>query len=91
MILNRRWINFEFWPFCIFYFPACFYWMYLAIRARKFTYFTTLNPIMNNSGAFEVSKWSYLSKFPENWIPTSFKTSADTNTAGLSFLIYQHG
>ena len=65
--------------------------MYLSIRPRKFTYFTTLNPIRNNSGALEVSKWSYLSKFPKNWIPISFKTSADTNTAALKFLINQHG
>ena len=91
MILNKRWSNFEFWPFWIFYIPAYFYWMYLANRARKFNYFTTLNPIMNNSGAFEVSKWSYLSKFPKKWISTSFKTSADTNTAVLNFLINQHG
>jgi len=91
MILNKRWSNFEFWPFWIFYIPAYFYRMYLAIRARKFTYFTTLNPIMNNSGAFEVSKWSYLSKFPKKWIPTSFKTTADTSTAALNFLINQHG
>ena len=46
---------------------------------------------MNNSGVLEVSKWSYLSKFPKNWIPISFKTSADTNTAALKFLINQHG
>ena len=52
MILNNRWSNFEFFPFYIFYFPAYFYWMYLAIRARKFNYFTTLNSIMNNSDAF---------------------------------------
>ena len=46
---------------------------------------------MNNSGVLEVSKWSYLSKFPKNWIPISFKTSADTNTTALKFLINQHG
>ena len=29
--------------------------------------------------------------FQKKWIPTSFKTSADTNTAVLNFLINQHG
>ncbi|MBT4904209.1 MAG: hypothetical protein HON57_03390 [Flavobacteriaceae bacterium] len=91
MILNKRWSNFEFWPFWIFYIPAYFYWMYLAIRARKCTYFTTLNPIMNNSGAFEVSKWSYLSKFPKSWIPKSFKTNTNSSSAQLMLLIQQHG
>jgi len=91
MILNKRWSNFEFCPFYIFYFPAYFYWIYLAIRARKFNYVTTLNPIMKNSGAFEVSKWSYLSEFPKSWIPKSFKKNTNSSSASLILMINQHG
>jgi hypothetical protein len=90
MILNKRILSYEFWPFWVLYIPAYFYWMYLAIRAKNFTYFTTLNPLMNNSGAFEVSKWSYLSKFPENWIPKTFKANKETSKRELDQLIQSH-
>ncbi|MEJ6711223.1 MAG: hypothetical protein QNK65_03515 [Flavobacteriales bacterium] len=34
---------------------------------------------MNNSGTFEVSKWSYLSKFSEDWITKTFKVNKETS------------
>ena len=41
---------------------------------------------MNNSGAFEVSKWSYMSKFPENWISKTFKANKETSRRELDQL-----
>tara|TARA_B110000114_G_C14914133_1_gene325797 strand:+ start:17 stop:382 length:366 start_codon:yes stop_codon:yes gene_type:complete len=58
--------------------------------AKNFTYFTILNPLMNNSGAFEVSKWSYMSKFPENWISKTFKANKETSKRELDQLIQSH-
>ena len=77
----KRWLNFEFWPFYLLYIPAYFYWFFLALKARHPTYFTAVNPLMNNSGALESSKHHYLKKLPHAWIPTTVripeKTPAD--------------
>ncbi len=79
MKIGKRLVSFEFWPFWVLYIPAYFYWMYLAIKARKLTYFTSLNPMMNNSGAYDSSKSSYLKNFPTNWIPKTKYVKLDGN------------
>jgi hypothetical protein len=65
----RRLFRFEFWPFWLFYFPTYFNWARLASKARYTTYFTATNPLMNNSGAINVSKLSYMSRLPPAWVP----------------------
>lgn len=65
----RRLFHFEFWPFWLFYFPTYFNWAILAAKARYTTYFTATNPLMNNSGALNVSKLSYMSRLPKAWVP----------------------
>lgn len=65
----KRLLHFEFWPFWLFYFPTYFNWAILALRARYTTYFTATNPVMNNSGAINVSKYNYLTNLPSHWIP----------------------
>jgi len=65
----RRLFRFEFWPFWLFYFPTYFNWARLAAKARYTTYFTATNPLMNNSGAINVSKLSYMSRLPQAWVP----------------------
>lgn len=75
----RRLFRFEFWPFWLFYFPTYFNWAILAFKARYTTYFTATNPLMNNSGALNVSKLSYLSRLPNTWVPkTQFITKSIT-------------
>lgn len=65
----KRLTRFEFWPFWLFYIPTYFNWAILAIKAGYTTYFTAANPLMNNSGAVNVSKWGYLSRLPQQWLP----------------------
>ena len=75
----RRLFRFEFWPFWLFYFPTYFNWAILAFKARYTTYFTATNPLMNNSGALNVSKLGYLSRLPHAWVPkTQFITKSIT-------------
>ena len=72
----KRLFFFEFWPFYVLYIPAYFYWFYLALKAKHPTYFTAVNPLMNNSGALKSSKHQYLKKLPQQWIPKTFKCSS---------------
>ena len=64
-----RLLHYEFWPFWIFYIPAYFYYFFLALKSRKWVYFSVLNSCMNFGGAFLSSKEYYLKKIPKKWVP----------------------
>ena len=72
MMRFMRLLRYEFWPFWVFYFPTYFYWGLLAFFSRRTTYFTTANPMMNNGGAVNVPKSSYLFQLPKEWIPETY-------------------
>ena len=59
----------EFWPFWIFYFPAYFYYFLLAIKSKRWVYFSNLNSSMKLGGAFLSSKNEYLKQLPKRWTP----------------------
>ncbi len=67
----KRIYHYEFWPFWLFYIPAFFYYFFLAIRAKRWVYFSTLNNSMNFGGAFLSSKNNYLKEIPIKWVPTT--------------------
>ena len=90
MIRSRLICKYEFWPFWLFYVPAYINWVRLDILARYTTYFTATNPIMNNSGAINVSKFSYLSKLPAAWIPTTVKIDAKIDLNSLSTVLNEN-
>ena len=72
MTLRGYWIrttNYEFWPFWLFYIPAYFYYVFLAIKSRSVLYFTKLNSGMKFGGAILSSKIEILSQLPEKLIP----------------------
>ena len=72
MTLRKYWIrttNYEFWPFWLFYIPAYFYYVFLAIKSRSVLYFTKLNSGMNFGGAILSSKVEILSQLPDRLIP----------------------
>ena len=79
----KRLIHYEFWPYWLFYFPAYFYYFYLALKSRRLVYFSVLNPCMNFGGAFLSSKHSYLNEVAQKWKPKSIRVS---NTIDLEFL-----
>jgi|SaaInlStandDraft_1057018.scaffolds.fasta_scaffold00115_22 hypothetical protein len=52
-----RLLHYEFWPFWFFYIPAYFYYFILAIKSRRWIYFSVLNRCMNfGGGIFELKK-----------------------------------
>jgi hypothetical protein len=69
-------ILYEYWPVWVVYFPAFFYWLYLSLRARTFTYFITTNPGLENGGAFGGSKEIILSKIGEDYKPRTMHVNA---------------
>lgn len=80
----QRLLQYEFWPFWLLYVPAYFYWFVLALRAKHPTYFTAVNPLMNNGGALNTSKNAYLSKLPKQWVPKTLKLATNIPRTSLA-------
>ncbi|MFT6970636.1 MAG: hypothetical protein ACJAXX_001202 [Roseivirga sp.] len=66
-----KWLNYEYWPFWLFFMPLVPYWIYLAMRAKSFTYFTAANPGIEHGGVFGESKMDILNKIDPKYLPRS--------------------
>ena len=77
----------EFWPFWIFYFPAYFYYFLLAIKSKRWVYFSNLNSSMKLGGAFLSSKYKYLKQLPKKWTPITLAISKTTSFSEIKKLL----
>jgi D-alanine-D-alanine ligase-like ATP-grasp enzyme len=85
-----KWLHFEFWPFWIFYFPVYGYGLYLAIKARSFSYFTATNPSMKFGGAFGMDKMKMLEFIDNKYIPKGFLSKKGEAGASICEKIKEH-
>jgi hypothetical protein len=67
IIRLRSW---EYWPFGIIHFPVIIYFLWLALRARSFLFFSASNPGIVMGGMFGESKYDVLKKVPIKYTPT---------------------
>jgi hypothetical protein len=87
--------RYEYWPFTIFYIPAFFYWIILAVRSRSLLYFTAANPAIEMGGFFGESKSAILDQIPQQYRPKHICTTGGSyatenidqqlNEAGLTY------
>ncbi|WP_428656957.1 hypothetical protein [Runella sp.] len=61
--------NYEYWTWWVFFMPLAPYWLYLAIRNRSLTYFTTVNTCIPDGGVFGESKNDILSQIDSRYLP----------------------
>jgi hypothetical protein len=61
--------KYEYWTWWVFFLPLAPYWLYLAIRNRSLTYFTTVNPCIPDGGVFGESKMDILNLIATNYLP----------------------
>src|SRR4051812_659983 len=66
LIKLKHW---EYWPFGIIQFPLFFYYPWLALKARSFTFFCGSNPGIVMGGMFGESKFEVLQKVPGKIVP----------------------
>ena len=87
----RSW---EYWPIYIFNIPVLFIWIWNALKARDFFFFTLTNPGIETGGFFGESKSAILDNIPADFKPKTvlFKTSEKNvdvasffTESGLSF------
>jgi len=63
--------SWEYWPMWLVYFPVSFYYIFLAIKARSFFFFSASNPTIETGGMFFESKWKIFELIPKNYFPTT--------------------
>lgn len=69
--------HFEFWPVWVVYFPALFYYVFLAFKTRSLLYFTAANPGIELGGFFGESKINILNKIDKKYLPHSLFVNAN--------------
>ena len=65
----QRLYRWELWPFYIIYAPLGFVWVYYAIKARAFWFFSPVNPTLEFSGFEGESKKEMYQQLPEELFP----------------------
>lgn len=63
--------KYEYWTWWIFFLPMAPYWLYLALRNRSLTYFTTVNPCIPDGGVFGESKMDILDLIHPQYLPAA--------------------
>ena len=63
--------KYEYWTWWIFFLPMAPYWLYLALRNRSLTYFTTVNPCIPDGGVFGESKMDILDLIQPQYLPAA--------------------
>lgn len=62
-------MNWELWPFKVIYAPLGFVWIYYAVRARAFWFFSNVNPTLQFSGFEGESKKEMYDQLPRQYCP----------------------
>ncbi|TND05098.1 MAG: hypothetical protein FD123_3718 [Bacteroidetes bacterium] len=83
--------RYEYWPFWVLFSPALFYWFYLALRARSFTYFTAANPGIELGGFFGESKINILRKIAAEYLPATLFFETRTTTGEIRTEMKKNG
>ncbi|MCU0440851.1 MAG: ATP-grasp domain-containing protein [Bacteroidia bacterium] len=80
-------IRFEFWPTWALYWPVVIYGLWLALKARSLTFFTTANPLMYLGGLVGESKESILKTIPKQYLPTTLYVDAGEKLNNIVHLL----
>jgi len=83
--------HYEYWPFDLLYFPVYFYYLFLAIKYRSFTYFTSSNPSIETGGFLGESKWEVFKLIPKKYLPTTLLFSPDVEIEDLEKSLRKSG
>ena len=79
--------HWEYWPMWAVYFPVSLYYIFLAVKARSFFFFSASNPKIENGGMFFESKWLIYQQLPTEYFPkTIFVHPTDSMDSILKHL-----
>lgn len=66
------------------YFPVSFYYIYLALKARSFFFFSASNPSIETGGMFFESKWNIFKLIPKEYYPSTILVNKEDTIAVIS-------
>ncbi len=69
MAFKRKFYDYEYWPFWLFYAPFLPYWIWNSIRSGSFSYFCKVNPGLEFGGFLDYSKYKILQQIPDEFKP----------------------
>jgi hypothetical protein len=87
MLLRRIYIktfSWEYWPMWLVYMPAGLYYLYLAIKARSFYFFSASNPSIETGGMFFESKWKIFELIPKEYFPNTILVSDEDTIEAIT-------
>jgi hypothetical protein len=93
-VVNRIWTrltNWELWPFKLIYAPLGFLWLYYAIKARAFWFFSNVNPTIEFSGFEGETKKEMYQQLPERLYPKTIHIEGKTDFTEVKARIMQAG
>ncbi len=92
---NNKWLkkftDWEYWPSYMFYIPNIPYAIYLALKARDFTFYSMVNPGIKNSGNGTESKFETLELVPDDVRPKSILIQKDTPLNSIVISLHKKG
>lgn len=86
LFIARR-INYEYWPWYLFFLPLVPLWAIYVIRSGKLAYFTAVNPAIPQGGLFGESKFDILSAIPEEYKPRSVRVKRNEGDNVLTSIV----
>lgn len=89
--LWKRITNWELWPFYVIYAPLGFVWLYYAIKARAFWFFSNVNPTLLFSGFEGETKKEMYDQLPKSLYPTTVYINTDTSLSAIKNAIANAG
>jgi len=81
----------ELWPFYIIYTPLGFVWLWYAIKAKAFWFFSPVNPTLEFAGFEGESKKEMYDQLPAEYFPATFYISPDKKPNEILYSIYALG
>lgn len=88
--LFHRLLNWQQWPFYLFYFPISYIWLWYYFKARSFWFFTASNPTLAFGGFEGEGKSKMYQQLPSMLCPKSIFIEPDTSFLHILQLLQQH-
>src|SRR5690349_2786532 len=86
-----RLLHWEYWSFNTLYFPILIVWVWLALRARSFFFFSAANPSILNGGFLMESKKAIYDILPAGTYPKTIYINQGTDPDTVAALVRQQG
>jgi len=87
----KKFTQWEYWPGYMFYIPNLPYALFLAIKAKHFSFYSAVNPAIKSSGNGTESKFETLKLVPEKYRPNSIFVGKDSNFEDVIRNLHKNG